>query len=223
MPFNTMSGFSGMENSKIRFILASASPRRKELIGHLQVPFEILTLNIPEESLSTDPVVFSAEIADAKGEAVYQQLLNENKDQSLMVVSADTIVCLNQKIYGKPQNKAEAEIFLSELSGRTHSVYTAVSAKFLLEGKVDAFSFVEESKVTFNPISSDLMQRYLSTGDSLDKAGAYGIQGPSLTFISNVNGDYANVVGFPLARFVLEAEKFFSSRFSKEVSWLSLF
>jgi septum formation protein len=210
-----------MGNSKIKLVLASASPRRKELIGHLKVPYEILALNIPEESDATDPVQFSSEIAALKGEAVFQKL--KNLQDSLLVVSADTIVCLNGKIYGKPKDRAEAKQFLSELSGKTHSVFTAVSVKFESHGKQDGFSFVEESKVTFNAISPELMERYLDTGDSLDKAGAYGIQGASLSFISKVDGDYANVVGFPLSRFVLESEKFLKSKFPDEVSWLSLF
>jgi septum formation protein len=211
-----------MGNSKIQFILASASPRRKELIGHLKVPFEIYTLNVPEESSETDPVKFSLEIAKCKGDAVLKKLMSEGK-KSLFVVSADTIVCLGKKIYGKPAGREEARQFLSELGGKSHSVFTAVAVRFIHEGKEDHFSFVEESKVTFNQISDALMDRYLDTGDSLDKAGAYGIQGPSLTFISRVEGDYANVVGFPLSRFVVEAEKFLKQKFPHEELWLNLF
>lgn len=211
-----------MEDSKLSLILASASPRRKELIGHLKVPFEIHTLNVPEDSSASDPVEFSLEIAQLKGEAVFQKLRNEGRS-SLFVVSADTIVCLNNKIYGKPSGREEARQFLTELGGKTHSVFTAVSVKLLYKGSVDTFSFVEESKVTFNPISDALMVRYLDTGDSLDKAGAYGIQGPSLTFISRVEGDYANVVGFPLSRFVIESENFLKRKFPGEDLWLNLF
>lgn len=212
-----------MVNSKIKFILASASPRRKELIGHLKIPFEIMTLNVPEESAETDPVKFSQEIAMAKGDAVFKDLLKKNSAGSYFVVSADTIVCLNGKIYGKPSNRDEARVFLNELSGKSHSVFTAVTINLSVEGKTSTMSFVEESKVTFNKISHALMERYLDTGDSLDKAGAYGIQGPSLTFISKVDGDYANVVGFPLSRFVVESEKFLKTKFPNEDLWLNLF
>jgi septum formation protein len=206
-----------MEKEKIKFILASASPRRKELVGHLGVPFEIITKNIPEESHHSDPVDFSRHIAQMKGEAVFQ----ERKDQSF-VVSADTIVCLDGKIYGKPKDEFEASIFLNELSGKTHSVFTAVAFNLHFQGKMISHSFVEESKVTFNIISPELLERYLLTKDSLDKAGAYGIQGPSLTFVSKVEGDYANVVGFPLSRFVLECDTFFKP-FSPGGSWFNLF
>jgi septum formation protein len=212
-----------MENSSIKLILASASPRRKELIGYLGIPFEIKTMNIPEESLETDPVKFSLEIAKLKGQAVLNEITKEQISRPLYVISADTIVCSSGKIYGKPKNRDEARDFLTELSGRTHSVYTSVSAQFLLNGKLEVLDFTEESKVTFNYINTQLMENYLDTGDSLDKAGAYGIQGPSLTFISRVDGDYANVVGFPLSRFVMESERFFKSVFKHEGLWQSLF
>jgi septum formation protein len=192
-----------MVNKKIRLILASASPRRKELLGHLQIPFEIMTKNVVEESHHLNPVDFSSHISQMKGEAV----IKERSDDCL-VVSADTIVCLGSKIYGKPSGVDEARIFLSELSGKTHSVFTAVTLNLMYNKMRSTYSFVEESRVTFNPITPHLMELYLSTKDSLDKAGAYGIQGPSLTFISKVEGDYANVVGFPLSRFVNECESF---------------
>jgi septum formation protein len=212
-----------MEKNKLRMILASASPRRKELLGHLKIPFQIITKNIPEESDSVDPVTYSLDIAKDKGRAVFLDLINENPTDNFFVVSADTIVCLDGKIYGKPSDRNEARKFLQELSGKPHSVFTAVAISFFHMGVKDAFSFVEESKVTFNEISDILMERYLDTGDSLDKAGAYGIQGPSLTFISKVEGDYANVVGFPLSRFVSEMEKFLKTKFPNENLWPNLF
>ena len=90
-------------------------------------------------------------------------------------------------------------------------------------GRVFQTSFVEETRVTFNNINDELMKRYLATGDSMDKAGAYGIQGPSLTFISKVEGDYANVVGFPLSKFVSEAQNFFDKHLEKKEMWLKYF
>lgn len=212
-----------MANSKFKLILASTSPRRKELVGHLKVPFEIMTENVLEESHETDPVKFSEAIAIEKGEAVFNRVTKENSSGSYFVLSADTIVCLNGKIYGKPKDRSEAETFLRELAGRSHSVYTAVAIHALHDGKKTKHSFVEETKVTFNQISNVLMERYLATGDSLDKAGAYGIQGGSLTFISKVEGDYSNVVGFPLSRFVIEMEQFLKSNFPGRNSWADYF
>jgi septum formation protein len=206
-----------MGKDKFKLVLASASPRRKELLGHLQLPFEIVIKNIPEESHFTDPVNFSKHIAQMKGEAVFQE-----RTDNCLVVSADTIVSMGNKIYGKPSSAAEARIFLSELAGKTHSVFTAVTLNLRHGNKVFSNSFVEESKVTFNMITPELMDRYIATKDSLDKAGAYGIQGPSLTFISKVDGDYANVVGFPLSRFVLECEALLKP-LTLGQSWFDLF
>ncbi len=206
-----------MEKRKLKLILASGSPRRKELLGHLGLPYEIIIKNIPEESDSTDPVEFSRQISQLKGAAVF----NERSDDCL-VISADTIVCLGSKIYGKPRDVIEAELFLNELAGKAHSVFTAVTMNLMVDGHRSSHSFVEESKVTFNVIPPELMKRYLSTGDSLDKAGAYGIQGASLSFISRVDGDYANVVGFPLSRFVIEVQKFLKP-ITPGSSWFNLF
>ena len=206
-----------MEKDKIKLILASASPRRKELLGHLKLPFEIISKNIPEESHFTDPVNFSKHISQMKGDAVFKE-----RTDNCLVISADTIVCMGAKIYGKPSDLGEARVFLNELAGKTHSVFTAVTLNLNYNHKISSLSFVEESKVTFNMIPSELMERYLATKDSLDKAGAYGIQGPSLTFISKVEGDYANVVGFPLSRFVVECEKFLKP-LTRGQSWLELF
>lgn len=212
-----------MEPSKLTLVLASASPRRKELLGHLKLPFEIRTFNVPEESTATDPAQYTAEIARLKGAAVLADLLKRRRDESFLVVSADTEVSLGKRIFGKPMNRSEARIFLQELSGKTHSVHTGVSLLLQLNGSLHEHSFVDESRVTFDLIGPDLMERYLDTGDSLDKAGAYGIQGPSLTFISRVEGSYSNVVGFPLSRFVRETQTFLQPLFPSEASWLALF
>lgn len=212
-----------MANSKIKFILASTSPRRRELIGHLKVPFTVLSKNTPEESPATNPVQFCADIAAVKGQAVFDELRKQNTKENYFIVSADTIVELDGKIYGKPVDVNEARQFLSELSGRAHSVFTAVAVISWINGVEKRFSFVEESKVTFAAISDSLMENYLATGDSLDKAGAYGIQNGSLSFISKVEGCYANVVGFPLSRFVTESEKFFKQHLPSEDVWFKVF
>ena len=200
--------------NKHHLILASSSPRRKELLGHLKIPFTILTKHTDEISQHAEPSLFAAEIAAQKGEVVAHSLSQSHA----IIVSADTVVAFNGKIYGKPVDAHEARQFLSELSGNTHSVFTAVH---IIKKDNDVFShrsFVEESKVNFDKISDHLMDTYIATGDSLDKAGAYGIQGGSLAFISKVDGCYANVVGFPLSRFVREMEKWLG-----EDLWLKQF
>lgn len=211
-----------MENSKLRLILASGSPRRRELLAHLQIPFEKLTLDVPEDCTQTEPRAYAGELSRRKGRAVSEKLLRERAGEFL-VVSADTIVALGSRIFNKPESVDEARAFLSELSGKTHSVFTSVTLSLLRGGKITEHTFVDESRVRFDPIDPVIMELYLSTGDSLDKAGAYGIQGPSLTFISSVEGSYSNVVGFPLSRFVREAGVFLGQQFPETASWFELF
>ena len=212
-----------MANAKLKLILASASPRRRELIGHLRAPFEVIALSVPENSDAADPVQHSIDIAETKGEAVLEKLRQERSGEDFFIVSADTIVVRDGVIYNKPADRDEARKFLRELEGRSHSVFTAVSLGLLRAGKAHRISFADESRVTFERIPPALMERYLDTGDSLDKAGAYGIQGPSLTFISRVEGSYSTVVGFPLSRFVTESERFLAQFYPGEKSWLDLF
>lgn len=212
-----------MVKSNLKLILASASPRRKELLGHLKLPFEVIALSVPEHSEASDPVKYTSDIALVKGNAVVEKLLKERPSENFLIVSADTTVIHGGLIYNKPADRNEAKKFLNDLSGNTHSVFTAVSLGLVLNEKVHRHSFVDESKVTFEKISPELLDLYLDTGDSLDKAGAYGIQGPSLTFISSVNGSYSNVVGFPLSRFVHESQKFLLHHFPGVPSWLNLF
>jgi septum formation protein len=210
-----------MENSGIKLILASTSPRRRELLGYLGIPFEVLSRNVSEDSELIDPHDYVREIAIRKGAAVFELRRAQAPEQEIFVVSADTTVSLKGKIYAKPCDRSEARQFLSELAGQTHSVFTGVAVHAFWQGKEQHFAFVDESRVTFEQIGEELMETYLDTGDSLDKAGAYGIQGPSLTFISRVEGSYSNVVGLPLSRLVTETEKFF--RHQTEGPWQRLF
>lgn len=211
-----------MENSKLKLILASGSPRRRELLSHLKLPFEKLSLDIPEDCDKSEPKTYCAELSLRKGRAVASKI-REERVGDYLIVSADTIVAFKNKIFNKPSSVDEARSFLGELSGQTHSVFTAVSLSLLLSGKQFEHTFVDESRVRFDEITPEIMELYLSTGDSLDKAGAYGIQGPSLTFISSVEGSYSNVVGFPLSRFVKEAREFLRPHFPGVKSWLELF
>ncbi len=191
-----------MELNKYKLILGSQSPRRKELLSWANIPFEILTADLDEISVEIDPEEVAMDIAHQKGKAVFDRV---SKDVNPFVISSDTIVVLDQKIYGKPKDREDARRILTELSDKTHFVITGVCFIFHDEtGKVREHRFYDQTDVTFNEITPDLMESYLDTGDSLDKAGAYGIQGPSLTFISKVEGSYSNVVGFPLDRVISE-------------------
>lgn len=195
-----------MASNKLKLILASKSPRRKELLGYLNIPFEIDSCDIDEVSSHDDPKLYCEDIAEQKGRAVLYKKIQESAAKNFFVISSDTIVFLEGKIYGKPTDKEDAKRILLELSGKTHTVFTAVTFFFHdpETGAVRTHSFSEETEVTFATITKDLLVEYIQTGDSLDKAGAYGIQGPSLTFISDLKGSYSNVVGFPLNRVVDE-------------------
>jgi septum formation protein len=192
-----------MVSDKFLLVLGSQSPRRKELLGWLNIPFEIVTADLDEISHEKDPSDIAIDLASQKAHAVKTKI---DFAKHPFIISSDTIVVLDNKIYGKPKDVNEARIILSELSDKTHLVITGVSFYFFdpQTQKMREHLFYDSTEVTFNEITPDLMENYLATKDSLDKAGAYGIQGPSLTFISNVNGSYSNVVGFPLDKIVSE-------------------
>ena len=203
-----------MNQKKYTLILASKSPRRIELLGHLDIPFEIIPSNIDE-----DPEETALKLAEQKGVSVMEEIRGRGGQFFPFVVSSDTQVRLDEKIFGKPKDENGARKMLQELSGKAHEVITAVyMGRIDIEtGELLHFSFYCSSKVTFEQIDEDILDHYLQTGDSLDKAGAYGIQGPGLMFISHVEGSYSNVVGFPLAEFIKQLKEFLG------VDWRSLF
>jgi septum formation protein len=192
---------------KLKLILGSASPRRKELLGHLKIPFKISTSDVEEVSHHEEPALFAEDIARLKGSDVFNREV-EN-DPNCFVISSDTVVVLNGKIYGKPENDNHAREILSELSGNTHQVITAVAFYFKdpKTSKTVSISFHQKTNVTFAKIDDDLMDLYIAEGEGRDKAGSYGIQGMGLTFIKEINGSYSNVVGFPLELLIQELRK----------------
>lgn len=188
------------QTDKLRLILASGSPRRKELLAYFNIPFDIITADIDEFSDHEKPEDQAMDISEKKGRAVF-----EKSNQDSLIVSSDTMVVLDGKIYGKPKNREVAKQMLLELSGKTHEVITAVT---FINQKGEANNFHEKTKVTFEKIDPTLLEEYLDTEDSLDKAGAYGIQGASLTFIARLEGSYSNVVGFPLNLIVSKLKEY---------------
>ncbi len=209
------------DKNKFKFILASSSPRRKELIGHLNIPFEIIPSYADEVSLSKTPQSFCQDISRLKGSDVYSKL--KESYPHLVVVSSDTIVYLDGEILGKPKNSMDAENMLSKLSNKTHIVFTAVTVYLKSMDREHSFEFYQETKVSFGRITQDLMEQYLKTNESLDKAGAYGIQGGALSFIESIQGSYSNVVGFPLSDFYVMMEKEFSKFIGSDKTWTKYF
>ena len=176
-------------------ILASASPRRKELLSLLGLPFEVLTMEVEEESIfGASPAELVCNIAMAKGMPVAEL------HPDAIVISADTMVFIDDEPLGKPQNAEMAKQHLQKLSGRTHTVITGVAIYF--EGICSVF--FEKTKVTFYPLTDEWINNYVVSGDCYDKAGAYGIQTAGTLMVEHVNGDYNNVVGLPLAELYRE-------------------
>lgn len=180
-------------------ILASSSPRRKELLSILQIPFEVKASDVNEDfhsELSPHEVVI--ELADRKAKHV-----SKNHPSSI-IIGADTIVVSGSEILGKPNSPTEAFEMLRKLSGSTHSVYTGVS----IVSTARTTTFYEKTDVTFWELTDDEIHAYISTGEPYDKAGSYGIQGYGSTLVKWIHGDYYTVVGLPIARLVRELKPF---------------
>lgn len=185
-----------------RFILASGSPRRREILSMLDIAFEVM-VPAGEEILSvSDPAGATEELSKMKAREVAEQV----KDG--IVLGADTVVAADGQILGKPSGKEEAEKMTAFLQGRTHTVCTGVTLIRKKKGKVTAVhTFSVETRVRVAPMTLEEIKSYAESGDGLDKAGAYGIQGRFSRHISGIDGDYYNVVGLPLQRLYEELKK----------------
>ncbi len=176
------------------FILASNSPRRRELLSMLGMDFKVIVSDCDEsrvKSLSPDKLV--RELALLKAKAV-EGTLDASGDY--IVIGADTVVCDGERILGKPQSEEDAKQTLMSLSGRTHSVWTGIA----LVGRGKCVTDAVETKVVFGNISEAEIDFYVSTKEPMDKAGSYAVQGIGGFFVNELHGDYYNVVGLPIAR-----------------------
>lgn len=191
-----------------KIVLASASPRRRELLRQIGLEFEVIPSNIEEKSKSLIPSQMVMELSEGKAMDIYEKLPEETK-ASVWVVGADTIVAFGDQIMGKPENRRHAVEMLSRLQGSTHQVYTGVTlvGQSGKEDKPFKVSFYEKTDVTMYPMSREEIAAYVDTGEPMDKAGAYGIQGRCAAFIKEIRGDYNNVVGLPVGRLYQEMKK----------------
>ncbi len=178
-----------------RIILASASPRRKELLEQVGVEFEIIPAVGEEIITDSSPQQAVLDLAAQKAAEVAAKVRED-----AIILGADTVVAFGDKILGKPKDEADAKQMLSLLSGKTHSVYTGVSIVVRQSGESQSYSFYEETEVTMYPLSEQQILSYIRTKEPMDKAGSYGIQGKGAVFIEKIQGDYNNVVGLPIAR-----------------------
>jgi len=177
-------------------ILASASPRRRELLTQIGFSFEVIPAHIPEVPYpNEDPIAYVTRLARQKAEAVYAAVSTKISAPPPMVLGADTTVTLDSHILGKPEDAADAARMLCLLSGRTHRVITGVA--LVTENSTEVAA--EVTSVSFLTLSEAEISSYIATGEPMDKAGAYAIQGLAARWIPRIEGCYFNVVGLPLA------------------------
>jgi septum formation protein len=176
-----------------RLVLASSSPRRSEILKAAQIDFEVIfPENIKEEEISYDPVSHVLELSRKKAESVFEKV----KDG--LILGADTIVVLDGEILGKPKDPEDAFRILKKLSGKEHKVYTGITLLDKKNGEI--LSDYQLTKVKFNQLKDKEIEDYIKTGEPLDKAGAYGIQGMGNFLVEKIEGDLDNVIGLPLKK-----------------------
>jgi len=185
----------------MKIILASSSPRRRELLLRLQTPFDIVLPDVDESIIPPEgsPETYCTTLAELKANDISQHYPNN------LVIGSDTIVVLDDDIMGKPEDKTMAQNMLKTLSGKTHHVYTGVCLKWTDKNIHQLFA--EITMVTFRELSEDDINHYIESYPPYDKAGAYGIQDWSAIFVKEIKGCYDNVVGFPISRFYEELKK----------------
>lgn len=182
-----------------KYILASQSPRRRELLHMVIHEYEVIPARGEEVVCSTDPAEVVQELSMQKASEVAGRVHPCAGDR-MIVIGADTVVAVDREILGKPADREEARRMIRLLQGREHHVYTGVSVCWTEGGRMDSFSFCEETAVDVFPMNRGEIEGYISLQEPYDKAGAYGIQGAFCVFIRGIRGDYNNVVGLPVAR-----------------------
>lgn len=191
-------------------ILASGSPRRKELLTQAGIAFEVITSDADETPTKTVPAEIVMELSKRKGEDVYERLEREgriDKAGETLIISADTLVFFKDERLGKPKDKADAFRMIKELSGDVHDVITGVTLTYVNQGQKKQVRFFEKTEVSVYDLTDEEIEAYIATGEPMDKAGAYAIQGFFGKYIKGINGEYANVVGLPIARLYHEIKK----------------
>lgn len=185
-----------------KIILASASPRRRELLENAGVTFDVQPGNGEEIITKTLPKEIVEELSLMKARFVAGE-----QAEGTLIIGADTIVAFQGEILGKPADEEDAVNTLLKLQGNTHQVYTGVTVLERKNGQWMPHTFAECTEVTFYPVSEQEIREYVATGEACDKAGSYGIQGKFQIYVKEIHGDYANVVGLPIARLFYEMKK----------------
>ena len=195
-----------------RIILASGSPRRKELLEQIGIEFEICPANGEEVITKTVPHDVVMELSRQKALEVAGMVVSYGDSHAdittptdIMIIGADTVVAYDDMILGKPKDEEDAKKTLRMLSGNAHSVYTGVSVVFISkDGRVGEHTFYDRTKVKMYEMTDAEIERYVATNEPMDKAGSYGIQGKCAIHIEKIEGDYNNVVGLPVSKLYQE-------------------
>lgn len=200
-------------------ILASQSPRRQELLTRAGFQYEVEPSQLEEQITKQRPSEVVMELSKQKAMDIYRKhmsvqtgshntgLQNEDSDKPILVIGADTVVSYQGRTLGKPDSEKTAYDMLKRLQGNTHQVYTGVALIWNEADGMHRHIFCEETKVTFYPMKEQEILDYISSGDCMDKAGAYGIQTQFGVYIKSIAGDYNNVVGLPIARLYQEMKQ----------------
>ena len=211
------------KEQNVRLVLASASPRRRELLSQIGLEFTVMPSTKEENAKTTEAGALVQELSRQKAVDIWEQLsggqgqnpdadqeqiseetqepnLNGKRQPELLVIGADTVVCCEGKILGKPHSREAAAEMLTALQGRSHEVYTGVT----LYSQSKTVTFFECTQVEFYPMTEVEISEYIDSKEPMDKAGAYGIQGLGARFVKGIRGDYNNVVGLPVGRLYQE-------------------
>lgn len=211
------------KEQNVRLVLASASPRRRELLSQIGLEFTVMPSTKEENAKTTEAGALVQELSRQKAVDIWEQLsggqgqnpdadqeqiaeetqepnLNGKRQLELLVIGADTVVCCEGKILGKPHSREAAAEMLTALQGRSHEVYTGVT----LYSQSETVTFFECTQVEFYPMTEVEISEYIDSKEPMDKAGAYGIQGLGARFVKGIRGDYNNVVGLPVGRLYQE-------------------
>ena len=186
-------------------VLASGSPRRKELLAKTGLKFSVVVSGGEEKAETSDPAETVEKLSLDKASAVADLLQAEKEPQ--LIIGADTVGACDGEILGKPSDREDAFRMLWKLQGQTHQVYTGVTLLLKKKHTWQAHTFSEKTDVQFYPVSREELLAYIETGEPMDKAGSYGIQGGFGIYVKGICGDYNNVVGVPVGRLVYELKK----------------
>lgn len=203
-----MKNMKNTVSENLRIILASGSPRRTELLHTAGITHEVIVSGADENVSEEVPSRLVEKLSALKAREVFERIADQADGGQIVVIGADTVVACDGKILGKPRDREDAERMLEMLSGRAHHVYTGVTLCGIADGKEKEITFSEESAVHVAKLSREEIWSYIDSGEPMDKAGAYGIQGSFMKYVTGIEGDYFNIVGLPVCHLYQALKQF---------------